>query len=160
MGCRLRYLGAALMVLTYHVIVDTSIAVAGTDQPASVAEVTGPVPGTETTQERWAELEKRVAAKWGALIRGDFEAAYAFASPEYRRLYSLDSFKSKFGGKVRWQRIEIVKVDFKGDDAATVSFNLYFVYHPPQAEESLDMRTYNQESWVRSGGQWWFLVES
>ena len=160
MGRHLRCLGAALVVLTYPVIVGTSIAVAGTDQPTSVAEVTGAVPGAQTMQERQAELEKRVAAKWGALIRGDFEAAYAFTSPEYRKLYSLNSFKSGFGGKVKWQRIEIVKVDFKGDDAATVSFNLYFVYYPPQAQKPLDMRTSNQESWVRSDGQWWFLVES
>jgi hypothetical protein len=71
----------------------------------------------------------------------------------------LDTFKSSFGNKVGWQRIEVVNVDFKGDDAATVGINLHFVYHPPQAEKPLNMKTHVQEPWVRVDGQWWYLMK-
>lgn len=125
------------------------------------ASQAAPVTGTaEAAQTQRALLEKRVAARWDALIRKDFAAAYSFTSPAYRKLYSEDRFRNTFGNKVAWKRVEVVNVDFKGDDAATVGINIYFVYHPPQAERDLDMRTYVQESWVFVDGQWWYLVKN
>lgn len=103
-------------------------------------------------------LEQRATTRWDALIRKDFAAAYSLTSPGYRKLYSLDAFKGKFGGKTDWRRIEIVDVAFKGDDAATVGINLHFVYYQAQSEQALDMTTYVQESWVREDDQWWYLV--
>ena len=139
-----------MMLSAYPVIADTS---------APATEAAQPAPATEAVQTPRAVLEQRVTAKWDALIRRDFEAAYSFTSPSYRKLYSLNSFRSNFGNKAGWRRIEVVNVDFKGDDAATVGFNLHFVYHPLQAEKPLDMQTYVQESWVRVDGQWWCLVK-
>lgn len=103
-------------------------------------------------------LEQRATTRWDALIRKDFATAYSLTSPGYRKLYSLDAFKGKFGGKTAWRRIEIVDVAFKGDDAATVGINLHFVYYQAQSEQALDMTTYVQESWVREDDQWWYLV--
>ena len=139
-----------MMLLADPAMADTSVLAAGVVQPATSAEA---------VQTQRAALEQRVTAKWDALIRRDFEAAYSFTSPSYRKLYSLNSFRSNFGNKAGWQRIEVVNIDFKGDDAATVGFNLHFVYHPLQAEKPLDMQTYVQESWVRVDGQWWCLVK-
>jgi hypothetical protein len=139
-----------MLLLAYPVMADTST-------PAT--EAVPAAPATEAVQTQRAVLEQRVTAKWDALIRKDFATAYSFASPSYRKLYSLDAFKSSFGNKVGWQRIEVVNVDFKGGDAATVGINLHFVYHPPQAENPLNMKTYVQESWVRVDGQWWYLMK-
>jgi hypothetical protein len=73
-------------------------------------------------------------------------------------LFPLNAFKGKFGNKVAWRRIEVVDVDFKGDDAATIGINLYFVYYDVQTKKPLDMKTYVQEPWVHVDGQWWYLV--
>jgi hypothetical protein len=105
-----------------------------------------------------AALLQRVTAKWGALLRKDFAAAYAFTSPAYRQLYSLEAFKSKFGGNATWRRIEILDVAFKDDNAATVGINLHFVYYQLQPDKALDMTTYIQEPWVRVDDNWWSLV--
>lgn len=104
-------------------------------------------------------LEKRVIAKWDALIRKDFAAAYSFTSPEYRKLYSEKAFRANFGDKVNWQRVEIVGVDFKEDNAATVGVNIYFTYYDGISQKILDMRNYVQESWVCVDGQWWSLMK-
>lgn len=110
------------------------------------------------TSQRTA-LEQRVAARWEALIRRDFASAYGFASPAYRKAFSLDDFKRKFGdGKVVWRRVEVISVDFKGNDAATVGIKIHIVYHDPQTQKPLDMATHDQESWVYADGQWWYLV--
>lgn len=126
---------------------------------APVVTATEAVPATEAVQARRAALEQRVAAWWDALIRQDLSAAYSFTSPGYRKSYSLTAFKGKFDKKSDWRRIEVVDVDFKGDNAATVGINMHFVYHDPQNERDLDMQTYVQEPWVLVDGQWWYLVK-
>ena len=125
--------------------------------PATPATPAAPAP--DAVQERRALLEQRVIAKWDALIRRDFATAYSFTSPSYRKLFSQNAFQSSFGNKVAWRRVEVVDVDFKGDDAATVGINIHFVYAYPQAEKPLDMKTYVQEPWVRVDGQWWYLMK-
>jgi hypothetical protein len=148
-----------MMLLVYPAMADTAAPTTGVVQAAPVAEAAPAAPTAEATQAQRAVLEQRVTAKWDALIRKDFSTAYSFTSPEYRKLYSLDVFKGGFGNKVTWRRVEVVNVEFKGDNAATVGIKIYFVYHPPQAERALDMQTYVQEPWVLVDGQWWYLVK-
>lgn len=124
---------------------------------ALAAADTGP-PEADNPEAPQAVLKQRVTAKWEALVRKDFPAAYALTSPAYRQIYSLDAFRSGFGAKTAWQRIEVVDVALKGDDAALVGINLHFMYYPPQSEQALDMKTYVQEPWVRVDGKWWYLV--
>jgi len=113
----------------------------------------------ETPAQR-AALEQRVIAKWETLVRRDFTATYAFTSPAYRSAFSLEAFRRKFGnGKVVWKRVEVVSVDFKGDDAAIVGIKIHIVYHDSQSQRSIDMATNAQESWVYADGQWWYVVE-
>lgn len=153
-----------VMLLVYPAMADPVAPTTGEaaqTAPATEALPVAPaVPATEAIQTRRAVLTQRVAAKWDALIRKDFSTAYSFTSPGYRKLFSLDTFKSSFGHKVTWRRVEVVDVDFKGDDAATVGINIHVVYYPPQAERAIDMQSYVHESWVLVDGQWWYLVKS
>ena len=148
----LRYL--VMMVLVCPAMADTTA-------PASPAEVTVPaIAGQDAVSERRAALEQRVIAKWDALIKNDFATAYTFTSPAYRQRFSLEAFKGQFStGRVVWRRIEVVDVDFKGDDAAMVGINIHFVYHQAQTAGAIDMANYVQEPWVRVDGQWWYLAK-
>lgn len=143
-----------MILLAFPVAADTDVAAA----PAAI-----PVPansGPDSVEKRRAALEQRVTAKWDALIRKDFASAYSLTSPAYRNLFSLEAFNRQFTvGRVDWRRIEVVDVDFKGDDAAVVGINIHFVYHQPQAENAIEMKTYTQEPWVRVDGQWWYVVK-
>lgn len=105
-------------------------------------------------------LKKRVAARWEALIRRDFAAAYEFNSPAYRKAFSLHDFKMKFGdGKVAWKRVDVVAVEPKGDDTATVDIKIHITYANPHSQKPVDMATSYQESWVYTDDQWWYLVK-
>ena len=126
---------------------------------ASVTSAPSDSSAAQAVEAQKVALKERVMAKWEAMIRRDFEAAYSFTSPSYRALYPLNVFKSKFGNKVAWRRIEVINMDFKGEDAAMVGINLYVGYHPPQSEQTLEMKTYIQEPWVRVDGQWWYVMK-
>jgi hypothetical protein len=126
---------------------------------ASVTSAPSDSSAVQAVEAQKVALKERVMAKWEAMIRRDFEAAYSFTSPSYRALYPLNVFKSKFGNKVAWRRIEVINMDFKGEDAAMVGINLYVGYHPPQSEQTLEMKTYIQEPWVRVDGQWWYVMK-
>lgn len=146
--------------LAYASEAETSAQVAGVLQAATPPSQQQPaVPAADATQEQRALLEKRVIAKWDALIKKDFAQAYTFTSPSYRKLYSLDDFKRKFGSKVVWRGVDVLSVSFEGDDAASVDMNIRIVYHDSQTEKSFNMKTHVKESWVRADGQWWYLME-
>ena len=153
-----------MMLLVYPAMADTVAPTTGEaaqTAPATEAVPVAPAaPATEAVQTQRAVLTQRVAAKWDALIHKDFSTAYSFTSPGYRKLFSLDAFKSGFGNKVTWRRVEVVDIDFKDNDAAIVGINLHFVYHSPQVERVFDLQTYVQEPWVLVDGQWWYVVKN
>lgn len=154
---RLCYLIIALLAYPIWALASTDPASAPVEMSASTSSK------QDEVVEHRSALEQRVLAKWDALIRKDFAAAYAFTSPGYRSLFSLDAFKRGFSiGKVAWQRVEVTGVDFKGDNAATVGIKIYFVYHQTQAENlnAVEMTTHTKESWVHVDGQWWYLVDA
>jgi hypothetical protein len=127
---------------------------------AQVATSAAAASAQEAVEARRALLEQRVMARWDALIRKDFETAYSFTTPAYRNLFSLDAFRRNFAvGKVVWRRIEVVDVDFKGEDAAMVGINIHFVYYQAPAGNDIEMTTYTQEPWVQVDGQWWHLMK-
>lgn len=140
----------------------TSESNAPTVEGSAPAAPVSPVPPmTEVAQTQQALLEQRVTARWDALIRRDFEAAYSFNSPSYRELFPLNAFKSQFGDGAAWRRVEVVKVELKGEDAATVGINLYFGYHHLSAEKpEVEIKTYVQEPWVSVDGQWWYVMKN
>lgn len=109
---------------------------------------------------RQEALKKRVLAKWDAMIKRDFEAVYAFTSPAYREAFSFDVFKRRFGNaRVQWQGVDVVSLDPKGSDAATVNLKINIVYHDSRSQKPINMATHDQESWVYNDGQWWYLVK-
>ena len=143
-----------MILLAYPAMADTAA-------PAAPAETSAPAAsGQDVVAARRVALEQRVKAKWDALIRKDFATAYSLTSPAYRSLFSLDAFRRNFTvGKVVWRRIEVVDVDFKGDDAAMVGINIHFVYYQAQGGKDIEMTTYTREPWVQVDGQWWYLMK-
>ena len=158
----LRYLVVGLCVcpaMAYTTTPESGAPAVGETPVVSVESAPSDSPVIVAVEAQQAALKQRVMSKWDALIRRDFAAAYAFTSPSYRELFPLNVFKSKFGNKVAWRRVEVVKVELKGEDAATVGINLYVGYYQPQSEKTLEMKTYVREPWVRVDGQWWYVMK-
>lgn len=107
---------------------------------------------------RKAALETRVLARWAALIKGDFEAAYKFSSPAYRELHSLDFFRSRFSGKIAWTKAEVLDVQLKDNGVASAIIKLHYDLFQKETGRTLQMFSENQETWVYSEGEWWYAA--
>lgn len=112
----------------------------------------------DTASTRKAVLEARVLAKWAALIKGDFEAAYKFSSPAYRELHSLDFFRSRFGGKIAWTKAEVLDVQLKDKEVANAIIKLHYDLFQKETGRTLQMFSESQETWVYSGDEWWYAA--
>jgi len=114
-----------------------------------------------------AGLRTRVLARWDALIKRNFEEAYQYLSPAYRRLYPLDVFVARFGSSVIWDSVNITSVAvMPGDDSAKVVLELFYQLALPGvdgarlgADVGLISKTVH-ESWIWADDEWWFVEPS
>ena len=112
------------------------------------------MPDSRTAEERVADraLERRQA-----LIDGDFEQAYAYLSPGYRENVSLRGYRGRFGGAVSWTDAEVRDVECGAEDACTATVLLHYRVSMPRMDAREGQRPI-EEQWVRSDGEWWFLL--
>lgn len=105
-----------------------------------------------------AALEERVRARWQTLIDRDFEAAYEFASPNYRAVFSKGMFIRNFSYTLDWQltAVEVLAYDA---DAAVASVAVR-VMSKSTKQTSVSAQfgfvpTTVRERWVSIDGEWW-----
>ena len=108
-----------------------------------------------------ARLEARVLSRWDALISKDFEQAYLFFSPSYRKLFPLQHYLSKTGSSVDWISIQMKDMQFDGK-RAEVELTLNYRLNLPMGEGdgfgeiSKDI----DEIWLWVDGEWWYTTDS
>lgn len=140
---------------------DGSAATASPDGATSSSEVVlapnPPAADAETVADE-AGLRDRVKSRWNALIKRDFHAAYEYASPSYRRLYSAQQFAGIFGHQLVWKQAVIRSVKSVGDNAANVTVRVT-ILSPVGSDlgNLVESGLVVVESWIRDEGQWWFV---
>lgn len=103
-----------------------------------------------------AQLKERVLARWQALIKGDFEAAYQFETPAYRAIFTSNQFRYQFGNQTRWRMANIANIRYDDSIVARVRVEVAYRYaNPEKGREMLDMTQGVNEVWLRKEGQWW-----
>lgn len=104
-----------------------------------------------------ALLKERVLARWQALIKGDFEAAYQFETPAYRAIYAPLQFKYQFGNQVMWRAANVISVRYADPEVAKVRVEVLYRYAEAEKADSNVLNTTSQvdESWFRKEGNWW-----
>lgn len=109
-------------------------------------------------------LKVRVDSRWKDLKETNLDKVYEYYSPEYRKLHSLDLFKSSIGVSVEWVAVIIDKVDIDGKHAK-VKTNITYRLRLPGAigeqfgAEMGELDKVGKENWVWRTGQWWFADE-
>jgi hypothetical protein len=99
------------------------------------------------------QVAERSAAYWSARSKNDFAAAYAFATPAYRKLHTVEKFRMQFGAGVAIRRGEAVKVQCEEQKcSARVKLSTTPVL-PGVNLGTID--TYLDEVWLLEDGQWW-----
>jgi len=101
-------------------------------------------------EARRALVTDRVNARWAALIKGDFDAAYKFLSPASREVLSLAEFKSK----TRTSGFREVKVDAVECEPEVCKVSLRLTYDHRLMSS---ITTPLAESWVIDQGQFWYV---
>ena len=110
----------------------------------------------------WLETQKpriaqRAEARWKALISGDLAAAYQFASPEYRSVFSLQQFRAKFGTAVVWNLARVKSVKY--DDTNVAQVLVQVEYQAPVGLQSVKGVREMTENWLYSTDSEWYISE-
>ena len=112
--------------------------------------------------EQWQEsqrpvLKERAEARWDALIKEDVEKAYAYTSPEYRSVVSLQQYKGKYGRVIDWRMARVANVSYNESTVATVSVEVtYRVDVPGTGGKSIETQKAISEKWIYKNREWWY----
>lgn len=90
------------------------------------------------------------AARWEALIKGDFAKAYSYLSPGTRDVMPLDLYKAKIRGGI-WKKANVDSVSCEQDQCKVLMAIEYSYRDIKSLESRLD------ENWLRQDGKWWFV---
>jgi hypothetical protein len=104
----------------------------------------------ETADAKREAVKQRVNARWDALIKGDFDAAYALLSPASRETVTLEYFKSHTR-RDSFRKAEIKSVECGAD---TCNVKLWITYDHPRMQ---GVETPMEETWVFDKGQAWLV---
>jgi len=104
------------------------------------------------------QVVERAQARWDATIARDIETAYTYYSPGYRSGTSLVDFAIEMSQRrVNYTSAEYVSHEC--DEArCTVKFNVGFrVLAAVPGMPVFDSRQMVDDTWILSGGKWWYL---
>jgi hypothetical protein len=104
------------------------------------------------------ELLSRVEARWAALVAGDFEQAYAFETPAYRKIYTAQQFRASFGQGLRWNQARVVEIDLKQPEVAKVAVEIEYGFYVSGRGMMKD-KAVDIETWLWVDGQWWHQLQ-
>lgn len=122
-----------------------------TSLAATVVALSGCAAFTPDTPEQ--AVEKRAVGYWKARIAGDYEKAYALATPAYRNVKSADKFRSQFGAGANVLKAEVFKVTCEPQKCTA---RMKLTVKPVVIRLKLDtIDMYLDEIWLLEDGQWW-----
>lgn len=101
---------------------------------------------------------ERAQARWNALVAGDLETAYSYLSPGFRSTTSLIDYGVTLRSRpVRWTSAAY-KDHSCEESRCIVRFDIGFrVPRPVPGLKVWDGSDVVEDTWVRTGGQWWYL---
>ena len=122
---------------------------------ASVLATSGCALLTPKTPEQ--QVSSRALEYWQARKTTDFEKAYQFSAPSYRKLHTAQQFRMQFGAGATFNAVAVNKVTCQ-PERCEVQMKLSVT----PAVIGLKMGpldTYLNEVWVLESGQWWHFQE-
>lgn len=101
-----------------------------------------------------AQVRERAEARWQHLLAGRLDEAYAYLSPGSRERVTAAFYKGSLKPGM-WRGAKVTGVDCAAD-VCKVQVDVTYEYMRPGVKyESV---RFLDETWVREGGQWWYLL--
>lgn len=117
---------------------------------AAGCATTGSLTADSPAQVKQDAVKVRAQARWDALIKQDFDAAYQYLSPAFRDTTSLAAWKSRFR-PLGWRKVEVDSVACEGE-VCEVALKLTY-----DARQMTGIVTPIREKWVMQKGQFWYV---
>ncbi len=96
---------------------------------------------------------QRAQARWDALVKGDYKAAYDFLSPSSRVIWSekeyVNSLRRNF-----WKAAKVEKVVCTNDRSCSAQASIEYEFQGKRTTTPL------AETWILEGSQWWIVLRS
>lgn len=114
--------------------------------------------------EAWREsqrpvLKERAEARWQALMKGDFDKAYTFTTPDYRAVVTAPQYRGKYGRVADWRVARVVNVSYDVPTVAAVSVEVtYRVMLPGTPGEMFETQKPISEKWIYKDREWWYIA--
>ena len=104
-------------------------------------------------------VEQRAQARWDHLIAGEAAEAWAFYTPGYRQITSLQEFDAWLKGRpIRWLAAEVQEGECDDPDRCIVVTSVtYRAPNAPTGINEMRMTRDIEEEWIRLDGQWWYV---
>lgn len=106
--------------------------------------------GGQAAGDSNSALLERAQARWDAMVRGDFKAAYEFMSPGTRQTNSYEMFSGKLHAGF-WKEAKVIRAECPEPDVCNVVADISYVFQGTRITTPL------RETWTLSQGQWWFV---
>ena len=97
-------------------------------------------------------VKERAQARWNALLSGDYKAAYAYMSPGSRAVLSESAYIGSLGTGF-WKSAQVNTVTCREDKVCDVGTTIEYEHQGHR------IRTPLRESWIRDGGEWWYVKQ-
>ena len=95
-------------------------------------------------------VQERAQARWDALVRGDFKAAYGYLSPASRSVTSEESYINGLGRNF-WKAAQVKKVACPTEKTCDVDVSIEYEF------KGMRTRTPLRETWIREDSEWWYV---
>jgi len=106
-------------------------------------------------------LKSRSKERWSMMIKRDFDAVYAYLSPERRKFLSVAGFKQTIGNSIEWQSVEIKSASVdgkKGEVEVLINYRPLIPGMP--MDEGFSIPETLTEKWYWDGSNWWYAEEA
>ena len=102
-------------------------------------------------------VAKRAVERWEHIIALDFRSAYDYLTPGARSVLAYDEYAARLGtAQLKWEAARVSKIECEDADACKAEMELDILVRAPGVGE-ISTKTYVQEDWLSSGGEWFFL---
>ena len=95
-------------------------------------------------------VKGKAQARWDALVKGDFNAAYGHMSPGSRSIITAPEYAASLRAGF-WKSAVVDKVECGSAQSCDVSATIEYEYLGRRTKTPL------RETWIREGQDWWYL---
>ena len=105
-------------------------------------------------------LKERGAAYWGYMCKQEFDKAYEFEYPVYKKLVSNTDYIRRFRPNVKWTKAVIEKIQIENDTAVMeVMVDADIAVTVPKIPKKFEVKPHVllNEQWIKVDGAWYHV---